>query len=94
MKRRHSMPFGAEVLDDGAVRFRLWAPAAARVDLCLERNGGTLELPLQPVGAGWYELVTAAAAAGAATASASTAARASPIPPRAFSRTTCRGRAR
>ncbi|MFA7097756.1 MAG: malto-oligosyltrehalose trehalohydrolase [Gammaproteobacteria bacterium] len=64
MKRRHSMPFGAEVVDGGAVRFRLWAPAAARVDLCLERNGMVRELPLQPVGAGWYELVTAAAAAG------------------------------
>jgi hypothetical protein len=28
MKRRYSMPFGAECRDDGSVRLRLWAPAA------------------------------------------------------------------
>ena len=36
MIRQHRMPFGSEVLADGAVRFRLWAPAAAPVRLCLE----------------------------------------------------------
>ncbi|MGH8800105.1 MAG: hypothetical protein ACREX7_07665, partial [Casimicrobiaceae bacterium] len=36
MKRRHEMPFGTMVLDDGAVRFRLWAPAARSVELCLD----------------------------------------------------------
>ena len=36
MKRRHNMPFGAECRDDGSVRFRLWAPAARQVDLCLD----------------------------------------------------------
>src|ERR1700735_2618116 len=35
MKRRHNMPFGAERRDDGSVRFRLWAPASHRVELCL-----------------------------------------------------------
>ncbi|TMI02288.1 MAG: hypothetical protein E6H46_10985, partial [Betaproteobacteria bacterium] len=29
------MPFGAEVRADGRVRFRLWAPAAAHVELVL-----------------------------------------------------------
>ena len=28
MRRRHSMPFGAEYLGDGRTRFRLWAPSA------------------------------------------------------------------
>ena len=27
MKRRYSMSFGGECLDDGSGRFRLWAPA-------------------------------------------------------------------
>ena len=35
MKRRYSMPFGAECRDDGSVRFRLWAPAARQVELSL-----------------------------------------------------------
>ena len=35
MKRRHSMPFGAECREDGAIRFRFWAPAARQVDLLL-----------------------------------------------------------
>ena len=26
MKRKHAMPFGAELIDGGGVRFRLWAP--------------------------------------------------------------------
>ena len=36
MKRAHAMPFGAEVLDRGGVRFRLWAPAVRQVLLRLE----------------------------------------------------------
>ena len=27
-RRRHTMPFGAELLEDGRVQFRLWAPGA------------------------------------------------------------------
>lgn len=34
-ERAHRMPFGAEIGPDGAVRFRLWAPAAKRVELLL-----------------------------------------------------------
>lgn len=44
------MPFGAELGDDGA-RFRLWAPAARRVDLCLE---GRNAVPMQTVGPGFF----------------------------------------
>ena len=38
MRRRHAMPFGAEVLGEGGVRFRLWAPSIERV--VLERAHG------------------------------------------------------
>jgi hypothetical protein len=32
MKRRYSMPSGAEFRDDGSVHFRLWARAARQVE--------------------------------------------------------------
>jgi maltooligosyltrehalose trehalohydrolase len=62
MKRRHSMNFGADCLDDGSVRFRLWAPAAERVDLCLANSGRLLAL--NKSSQGWFELVTDAAKPG------------------------------
>jgi 1,4-alpha-glucan branching enzyme len=46
MKRRYSMPFGAECRDDGSVRFRLWAPAARQVELCLAGTNRSMRLPL------------------------------------------------
>jgi maltooligosyltrehalose trehalohydrolase len=68
-KRRHSMPFGAELTEDGRIRFRLWAPQARRVDVSLV--GGVPHLgtrpqilPMTAVGEGWYELVTDQARAG------------------------------
>ncbi len=70
MKRRHRMPFGAEVLAAGRVRFRLWAPSSKRVDLCLEDReygfpgGKPLHLPMATYGDGWFELATAEARAG------------------------------
>ena len=53
------MPFGAECLDDGQVRFRLWAPKAERVDLRLVDKES---LALSKLEDGWFELVTSAAA--------------------------------
>jgi len=41
MKRRYEMPFGAECRDDGSVRFHLWAPAASRVEMCLDGSNDT-----------------------------------------------------
>jgi maltooligosyltrehalose trehalohydrolase len=64
MKRRHSMPFGAECRDDGSVRFRLWAPAARRVQLSLAGAKRSPCLPLKPCDEGWFELVTDAARPG------------------------------
>ncbi|HTE88546.1 MAG TPA: malto-oligosyltrehalose trehalohydrolase [Terriglobales bacterium] len=59
MIRRHSMPFGAECLDDGKVRFRLWAPKAQRVDLSLANQE---PLDLSKLEDGWFELITHAPA--------------------------------
>jgi malto-oligosyltrehalose trehalohydrolase len=56
------MPFGAEYRDDGSVRFRLWAPAARQVELCLA--GTSVEIPLERRDQGWFELVTDAAKPG------------------------------
>ena len=60
MKSCHRMPFGAECRPDGSTRFRLWAPAASEVDLCL----ATQSLPVSQSGEGWFELITDQASAG------------------------------
>ncbi len=56
MRRAHSMPFGTELLDDGQVQFRLWAPAAEQVELCLEESDSELILPMVAEPSGWYML--------------------------------------
>ena len=59
------MPFGAQVLADGRVRFRLWAPGARRLELVLESDAAPARtLPMQKSSEGWAELVTAQARAG------------------------------
>jgi maltooligosyltrehalose trehalohydrolase len=59
------MPFGAQITDDGSVRFRLWAPQAKQVDLVLNDGRGiTQMLPMTGSADGWYELVTDKARAG------------------------------
>jgi maltooligosyltrehalose trehalohydrolase len=54
------MPLGATALPEGGVRFRLWAPAARSVDVCIAEKF----FPMKPEAGGWYELVHADAAAG------------------------------
>jgi malto-oligosyltrehalose trehalohydrolase len=54
------MPFGAEVLPDGSVQFRLWAPAAKSVDLVLEKKSA----PMKKREEGWFELIELAAGPG------------------------------
>ena len=61
--RRHEMPFGAQVLPDRQVRFRLWAPAAGRVELVLESTQASA-LALEKSGGGWFERITRDARAG------------------------------
>jgi len=52
------MPFGAEVLGDGGVRFRLWAPAAQRIDVVF----GNKARSTTRLDGGWFELTEKAAA--------------------------------
>ncbi|MBI4253851.1 MAG: malto-oligosyltrehalose trehalohydrolase, partial [Candidatus Rokubacteria bacterium] len=54
MRSRHAMPFGAEPLARGGVRFALWAPAAMRVELCLE---GAALLPMEHHADGWARVI-------------------------------------
>jgi maltooligosyltrehalose trehalohydrolase len=63
-QRQHLMRFSAQTLEDGGVRFALWAPAAKSVSVCFEGPGTQrqLEMPRQPDG--WYELSVAEAGAG------------------------------
>jgi maltooligosyltrehalose trehalohydrolase len=64
MKRRHDMPFGAQCRDDGSVAFRLWAPAARKVELCLGDVSRPTTVLLNRGDDGWFELVTDSAKPG------------------------------
>ncbi|MBF0152791.1 MAG: DUF3459 domain-containing protein [Magnetococcales bacterium] len=63
-RRQHRMPYGTYLQEDGGVTFRLWAPAARQVDVCLETTGSDILLPLQAETGGWYTLTTDKAKAG------------------------------
>ncbi|HKY02181.1 MAG TPA: alpha-amylase family glycosyl hydrolase, partial [Burkholderiales bacterium] len=62
MKRLHHMPFGAQVLENGGTRFRLWAPSAQRIDLLLQGETRA-ELPMRNID-GWFETVVSNVGAG------------------------------
>lgn len=64
MQHDHPMPLGAQVEDDGRVRFRLWAPDARGVDLCLIDGSGETILPMSPEPEGWFGLTTDLAGPG------------------------------
>ena len=64
MKRSHAMPFGAEIQSDGRVRFRLWAPRARAVELCLRGGVPEARLRMAAEDDGWFGMVTGFAAAG------------------------------
>ncbi len=53
---------GAEIRPEGGVRFRLWAPADARVSLSIEPEGRLI--PMRGVDEGWHELTLDEAGAG------------------------------
>jgi len=57
----HSLPWGAE-MEDGSVRFRLWAPAQKKVSLVVADTDKAL--PMTSSGGGWFEIVTDAVEAG------------------------------
>ena len=59
------MPFGAQMLPGGEVRFRLWAPAAKSIALVLESTAGAQRsLPLEKGEGGWVDFTTGDAHAG------------------------------
>ena len=64
MKRRHRMPFGAQLDGERGVRFRLWAPGVQAVELCLEGPQPAMALTMASRGEGWFELTTRAALPG------------------------------
>jgi malto-oligosyltrehalose trehalohydrolase len=64
MNRRHAMPFGAELQPDGRVRFRLWAPAATRVELWLHSHNPGMRLQMATEDDGWFSIITGFGAAG------------------------------
>ncbi|ADE16153.1 malto-oligosyltrehalose trehalohydrolase [Nitrosococcus halophilus Nc 4] len=64
MRQYHSMPFGAELTGQGTVRFRLWAPGAQQVELCLESQPELTPLAMNPKKEGWFELETEQAGVG------------------------------
>jgi maltooligosyltrehalose trehalohydrolase len=69
VRRQHAMPYGATLLQDGRTRFRLWAPAATRVEVCLTRCGASERvhqtlLPMEPAADGCFDLATGQAGAG------------------------------
>ena len=61
LPRVHAMPFGATV-EPGAVRFRLWAPAAEHVALAIEGHDGPL--PMTALEDGWHEFTSDQAGPG------------------------------
>jgi maltooligosyltrehalose trehalohydrolase len=60
---RHSMPFGARLLPDGRVQFRLWAPAAKKVELCLQTKALRNCVQMTKESNGWYGVISDQASA-------------------------------
>jgi malto-oligosyltrehalose trehalohydrolase len=54
--RVHRMSFGAELWDDGTVRFQLWAPS--HWEIRIELDDAAELLSMRPIGDGWHELTT------------------------------------
>lgn len=60
----HEMPFGPRSLENGGYEFRIFAPSAKSVDLCLYSNNEDSITAMTPVGDGWYKLTVDGARAG------------------------------
>ncbi len=59
LRRRHLMPFGTHLLDDSRIQFRLFAPDAQHVEVCLYfAQGGEAVLPMHRLEGGWFERTT------------------------------------
>ena len=57
MKCRHLMPFGAQLLDNGDTRFRLWAPGAKQIRLEFPAGEKHADVAMAAAGQGWFEAV-------------------------------------
>lgn len=64
LSRAHQMPFGYRLQPNGRFYFRLWAPDAAQVELCLQQEDHECFFPMQAEADGWFGLETAMAACG------------------------------
>jgi malto-oligosyltrehalose trehalohydrolase len=60
LHRSHAMPFGAQI-ENGSVRFRLWAPKHSSIGLEIE---GSDIAPMRALADGWHELVSERAGPG------------------------------
>jgi malto-oligosyltrehalose trehalohydrolase len=60
--RKHILPRGAELQNDGSVSFKFWAPAAKSVHI--ELDGVECALALESKQDGWHEIATNQASAG------------------------------
>ncbi|MEJ2381158.1 MAG: malto-oligosyltrehalose trehalohydrolase [Gammaproteobacteria bacterium] len=58
------MPFGTEILADGRIRFRLWAPGASEVDVCIGVGASEATVAMAAEPEGWFGLVTELASVG------------------------------
>jgi maltooligosyltrehalose trehalohydrolase len=64
ISREHRMEFGSALLPSGGARFRLWAPGAETVSLCLDQGGERCFFPMLQKGGGWFSLETNEAGPG------------------------------
>jgi maltooligosyltrehalose trehalohydrolase len=58
------MPFGTHIEKGDRVNFRLWAPSADEVELCLQSQSFEYCLPMEQKADGWYNVTTGFAAKG------------------------------
>ncbi|MEO1017879.1 MAG: glycogen debranching protein GlgX, partial [Pseudomonadota bacterium] len=61
----HHLPFGAAILPEGGVQFRLWAPNADIIELQLVEGPDTQNYPMHTMGDGWFEYIARETGAGA-----------------------------
>ncbi|MDW7771985.1 MAG: malto-oligosyltrehalose trehalohydrolase [Desulfobulbaceae bacterium] len=59
-----SMPFGTSIMPEGGVTFRLWAPAAEQIDLCLSIHDKKILEPMEMLEHGWFTIFHPDARAG------------------------------
>ncbi|OQK18666.1 malto-oligosyltrehalose trehalohydrolase [Methyloprofundus sedimenti] len=58
VQRNHLMPFGTKILDDGRISFRLWAPGAKKVELCLQGLAPEVRFMMAAEDDGWFGIIS------------------------------------